>query len=303
MAIPSTEPYFLAEIIPDPLAEFMYALAAHFGAPRTAVGMKGNSTHYAGAHRSWNFCRYSRYCPDSRRLYTTSRTPGDLNPPNKNAIAGGDLTLPEEKLILLCRRLDAAVRSGLFEGVTEWYGNRDGDDLVDGFDNIADAVASSDSTHLWHLHMTFDRAIVWSREFFARLLRVLTGEDEPVTPAEIEQIATRTRDLLLATNVPLIPAMTGGQDKGPLGAVLGVTLSRVCAVQTAQSGDELRDGELLAAVHADQVATISPDQVAAMIGAVVDGVVGRLDVELDAARVEQIKVELREDLVTRIENG
>jgi len=58
--------------------------------------------------------------------------------------------------------------------------------------------------------------------------------------------------------------------------------------------------ELKAAVNADQVVTLSPDTVNAMVDAVVDGVAGRLDVEIDAAQLAEIKVAVRADISAAI---
>lgn len=196
MAIPESDPWYQKEYATPELRWFAFALADAFGAPDSAVGIKGNRTHYRGGHRSRWFILKSPYC--TNRSYTVSRTPGDRTGGDGNELAALDLTLPTDKLITLCRRLDAALRSGQFEGVTEWYGNTDGDQRVDGFDNIANRVASSDPTHLWHVHITFDRGVLHNRAFFERLLDTLTGDEDDMTPAQ-EAMLKRCKDLLEAT--------------------------------------------------------------------------------------------------------
>lgn len=73
-------------------------------------------------------------------------------------------------------------------------------------------------------------------------------QEDDVTPADIEAIRKAVVTSLLATPVALMPEMTGGQQAAPLGAAIGATLSRVCAVQKSQTGEEIRDAVLLAEV-------------------------------------------------------
>jgi len=56
---------------------------------------------------------------------------------------------------------------------------------VDGWDNISDRIASADSSHLTHLHMSFDRGR--ANEDHADVLAVLIGED--MTPEQIRLLS------------------------------------------------------------------------------------------------------------------
>jgi hypothetical protein len=191
--IPLTDPWYQAETIPPALAKLRAELAAAFGVPLANIGIRGGrTTHFRGAHRSRDFIRNSPHCTD--RTYTVSRTPGDRAGGDSRWCVGLDLKLTTAELIKACQRLDAAVRAGRLEKITEWYGTFDGERVV-GFDNIVNRAASSDPSHLWHLHMTFDRGR--AGEDHADVLAVLTGGDI-VTPEDIEAIARRSAELVLA---------------------------------------------------------------------------------------------------------
>jgi hypothetical protein len=153
-----------------------------FDRPRNAAGTKGDTEHLYGAHRSRNWVRKSRFC--TNRSYTVSTAVDKAG--SGDAIAALDFTPGSvDSLITICKRLDAAVRAGLLEEVTEWYGNIDGNQVVDGWDNVANQAASSDSSHLWHLHMTIGRKFTAVRAVMERILAVLTGKDiDTMTPKE-----------------------------------------------------------------------------------------------------------------------
>ncbi len=231
VGIPLNEEWYVREVIPDPLKWFMYELARRLGLPSVNVGIRGNpKTHFRGGHRSWNFIKYSEYC--TNRTYTVSRTLGDRNPVNKDAVSAGDITAPEDKLIWLCKRLDAATRSGNFEGLTEWYGNDDGDNRVDGYDNIANVIASSDASHLWHAHMTFDRGIIYTWAFFRALMDfIFEEEDVALTDEDITKVANKVVQTLLNTAItvpmsPVSPAPSGQRDDDKFGPLTGYDVRR-----------------------------------------------------------------------------
>lgn len=147
------------EFIPAALTRLAARLAAHYAMPVSNIGMRGNEVHLRGYHRSRRWIKNSVWA--TSRTYSVSRTPGDRTGGDSDAVAAMDVRFPTEAALLAaCRRLDAAVRAGHLEKITEWYGNKDGDLRVDGYDNLANIVASSDPSHLWHLHMSFDRGRV-----------------------------------------------------------------------------------------------------------------------------------------------
>jgi hypothetical protein len=187
------EVWWRQEYAPASLLALGKGLRTFFSLPADAIGVKGNNLHLRGYHRSYAWLRNSRYCTD--RSYSTSETPGNRAPGDPNWLAAIDITLPGDKLIPMCRRLDDAVRAGRLEKVTEWYGNDDGDNRVDGFDNIRDVAAASDDSHLWHAHLSLDRGRV--NEDHTDLLKVLTGvQDMAINEEDFKALIWRVEALL-----------------------------------------------------------------------------------------------------------
>lgn len=62
------------------------------------------------------------------------------------------------------------------DGWREWYGNTNADRNVDGYDTRYLRPASSDSSHLWHIHLSEDRDKVDSYANKRAMLSVLRGE-------------------------------------------------------------------------------------------------------------------------------
>ncbi|MBX6750937.1 MAG: peptidoglycan-binding protein [Micromonosporaceae bacterium] len=165
------ESWWGRETIPPNLAALRTRLLNHWKLSGSAIGIKGDANHLRGYHRSREWIKNSKYA--TNRSYSVSETPGNRAGGDSRWIAAMDITLPRDLLIQVCQRLDAAVRAGRLEKITEWYGNKDGDSRVDGYDNIRNAVATSDSSHLWHLHMSFDRGRV--NDNHDDVFAVLTG--------------------------------------------------------------------------------------------------------------------------------
>lgn len=169
----TSESWWGREVNPPTLVALGAKLRTHYKLTAGAIGIKGNTAHTQGYHRSANWVRNSAYC--THHTYSVVETPGNRNPHDGDWCCALDVTLPHDDLIAACKRLDEAVRAGRLEKVTEWYGNDDGDNRVDGYDNIRNTVASSDSSHLWHLHMSFDRGRV--DEDHTDVFEILTGAE------------------------------------------------------------------------------------------------------------------------------
>lgn len=169
------------EVVPPALQDLAEALRASYGVGAAAIGVKGDNRHLSGYHRSRRWVKTSQYCEN--RTYSVSRTAGDRSGGNENWCCALDIGgIGQSKLHALCKRLDTAIRSGKFEKVTQWYGSFGGDDRVDGYDNISNRVASADSSHLFHAHLSFDRGR--ANENHDDLLAVLIGEDM-TTPSDV----------------------------------------------------------------------------------------------------------------------
>ncbi|MGX7669498.1 hypothetical protein [Plantactinospora sp. DSM 117369] len=164
--------------------------------PRGAFGTKGDHNHLRGAHRSQEWIRKSRYC--TSRTYTVQ---SGLTAVQQRHIAGVDFTPGSAgQMVAQCKRLYAALRAGHLEEVREFYGNVDGDKVVDGWDNVRNRAASSDSSHLWHWHLTLDRRSCANRRVMERILAIALGDptEEDVDDATIDKIATRTKTKVMA---------------------------------------------------------------------------------------------------------
>lgn len=163
------------EITTDELDWLADTLCERTGQPRTAAGTKGNEVHLRGGHRSQEWIKKSAYC--TNRTYTTQ---AGLTETQARHIAALDFTPGSPELMIAqCKRLMAAMKAGELDEVVELYGNVDGDQIVDGWDNIRDRAATSDSSHLWHWHLTFDRRYLTNRALMERILAIVMGDDMP----------------------------------------------------------------------------------------------------------------------------
>lgn len=193
------EAAYQAEIIPVELAYLARNLRNHWELAAGAIGIRGNERHLRGYHRSRRWIRESRWC--TNRTYSVSENAGNQTGGNSNWISAIDITLPPSKLLPACQRLDIEVRAGRLEKVAEWYGNLNGDSRVDGYNNIANHPASSDDSHLWHLHISFVRS--HANDNHEDLFRILTGQGwtppapspEPNAPASLEWTEEMLRNL------------------------------------------------------------------------------------------------------------
>lgn len=171
------DPWWAKEFAPPSLKLLGSKLREHYGIAANAIGMKGNDLHLSGYHRSRAFLLRSSYA--AYRSYSTIE-PGNQGG-HEDWVCGLDISLPDHQLLPTCGRLDDAVQAGRIEKVAEWYGNKDGDTRVDGYNNIANEVATSDSSHLWHLHISILRSR--ANDNHDDLFNILTGGAD-LTPEE-----------------------------------------------------------------------------------------------------------------------
>lgn len=190
------ETWWGRELTTPELAWLGAELCRRTGRPRGAFGTKGDNNHLRGAHRSQEWILKSRYA--TSRTYTVQT---GLTATQARHIAGVDFTPGSAaQMVAQCKRLYAALRAGRLEEVREFYGNVDGDKVVDGWDNVRNRTASSDSSHLWHWHLTLDRRHCADRGLMERILAITLGDptEEDVDDATIDKIATRTKTKVLA---------------------------------------------------------------------------------------------------------
>jgi hypothetical protein len=110
--------------------------------------------------------------------------PEDKGGPGDKA-AAIDWTFPDaqrgdyRRIALYCDRLMASskdMQDDRLNGWREWYGQTDTDREVEGWDSRYVRPASSDLSHLWHIHMSCDRDKVEDMRTMRAMLSVLRGE-------------------------------------------------------------------------------------------------------------------------------
>ena len=163
-----TEAVYRAEYEPAALAAFNNRLRVHFGHDRTQTTSRGDNRHLTGRHRSRAWVATSRFC--TNRSYGT-RDGRDTRGP-ANALRATDVGLQGQALRDASARMDAAVRAGLLPEIAEWFGTVDGRTVIGWFEGHA---SSSDSSHLYHLHLGYWTEQTENAAFFDRLFAVITG--------------------------------------------------------------------------------------------------------------------------------
>lgn len=223
-----SEPWWNEESVPPTLNKLAVDLRAALHVPANDVGMRGDTAHLRGYHRSAAWVKNSTFC--TNRSYSVSETAGNRIPRDSNWVCAIDIGgMPQADLIAMCKRVDEAVRSGRFEKITEWYGNINGDQRVDGYDNIRNVLATSDSSHLVHLHLSFDRNRVAENhdDVFAMLMGAeMELTDEVRTGLTVKNVLVSLYDRVPTNVVSRFNAIDGALTaiKATL-ATLGVDLT------------------------------------------------------------------------------
>lgn len=234
------EPWWGREVVPAPLVQLGERLRAAYGRPAAAVGVKGDNVHLRGAHRSQEWLLKSRYC--TNRSYTVQ---SGLTEQQSRHLAGFDFNPGSEAgMIQLCSRLDRAVRAGRLEQVREWFGNDDGDQRVDGYNNVRNQIATSDASHLWHLHLTLDRRMVDDEAAMRAVGDVLLDED--TSDQEDDMLGLKLGDT--GPRVRLLQAMLSDGGHPVEGGVDGIygdaTAAAVAALRRAEGSEDV-DGRVV----------------------------------------------------------
>lgn len=181
------EVWWQREYQPPSLAALCEQLRQHFGVDAAALGSKGDNSHLYGYHRSRAWILSSAFSAYGDGDYSVQAAADQQGDPNW--LCAVDFTPGDaDTMISVCQRLDAAAKAGKTPQLREWYGNVDGDQVVDGWDLLADRAASSDSSHLWHLHMSFLRGR--ANDDHGNLFRILTGQ-VPARPKDDEMFMLR----------------------------------------------------------------------------------------------------------------
>lgn len=174
------EPWWDREVTPPALDSLGVQLRAALRLPAGAIGIRGDTGHLYGAHRSQEWIRNSRWCTDRR--YTVQ---ANLSAAQARHVAALDITPGvwgtadnRAKVAALTRRLVAAGVAGRLPGVWEVIGTFDGRTAV-GVDLPEGQRWPASYDHVDHAHLTFDRRRVGDRAVMERVLAVaLTDEGD-----------------------------------------------------------------------------------------------------------------------------
>jgi hypothetical protein len=240
------ETWWGREIVTDPLRDLGVRLCTAYGRPAAAFGTKGDNAHLYGSHRSQEWIKNSRYC--TNRSYTVQ---SGLTTEQARYIGGFDFNPGSTKaMIEICSRLDAAVRAGRLEVVREWYGNLDGDTRVDGYNNIANRAATSDSSHLWHVHGGLDRTQVDSAAAIRAVGDVLLNQ---ATNGGIEDMFCQKGDKGNAPRALQLQLRRAGFDPGTIDGDYGAATSAAVLAMRKAAGSSASSGDVYDAWGYDQL--------------------------------------------------
>lgn len=176
------EAYWRNERVHPEMQAFGVRLCKALGVGTNAFGVKGDNEHRNGGHRSQEWILKSKYC--TNRTYTVE---SGLSIEESRLISAFDITpKSRDDMLRISRNLDKVVRAGQLEGLVEWFGNTNNDTVVDGYDNIRNAVIRSDPSHLWHLHGRSKRrlSILGSRWYWDQVFNALVYGRVAETPQE-----------------------------------------------------------------------------------------------------------------------
>lgn len=96
----------------------------------------------------------------------------------------------------------------------EFFGNTDGDTEVEGWDFTKNQPASSDKSHLWHIHISIHRKWINSVVAMKAILSILSGEslgawNERMAPPQMEAISGALPVLRFGMSDPIDASMWG----------------------------------------------------------------------------------------------
>lgn len=150
-------------------------------------GIVGDSEHTYGYHRGRNFVGLADYS-----VVLAADKTGD-----GNAACALDVKLSASDMELVTNRLMTACRSGdpRAAALREFFGTKDGQrvtgwDRHDPAQSGDDTLTTSDSSHLWHIHLSIYRSMVGSAQLVAQLAGIINGVPLPPAPKPVPAPAT-----------------------------------------------------------------------------------------------------------------
>jgi hypothetical protein len=173
----ASEPEWRAQFIsPVMNAGLLGPLRVFYGLGPSAIGAAGDNNHLYGRHRSYNWDKFSRFCTNRNYGTTDARDQGG----NRNWYRAFDVGIQGQQLFDASRRMDALARSGACPGLAEWFGTFNGVNVVGWFEGQS---SSSDSSHLFHLHVGIWNDYANDAATIQQIYRTITGTGGGQVPA------------------------------------------------------------------------------------------------------------------------
>lgn len=171
------EPWWSREIVTDELDWLGDELCRRTGRPRDAFGSKGNTAHLSGGHRSQEWIRNSDYCTNTSYTVQSGLSAEQLRHIGACDFTPGDWGTAANRALMVkhTTNLFAAARRGLLSGVRQIFGTLNGTSAI-GLNVVSNSTTAPDSSHLDHLHLTFDRAHMRDVALMARIADLI-GDD------------------------------------------------------------------------------------------------------------------------------
>lgn len=174
----------------------------------THAGGKGDIRHLSGGHRSVEWLLKSRWC--TNRTYTVQ---SGLTAEQQRWIGAFDWipgewgTAANRKMVIAATAgIIAAMKLGELPGLVQVLGTLDGKTTA-GYDNRSGDALHPDSSHLDHVHLTFDRRKMRDLAMMARLADLMMGDG--MHPDDADALIWRVEGLCAGRET-----VAGGKRKG-----------------------------------------------------------------------------------------
>lgn len=198
------EPWWSREIVTAELARLGDELCRRTGRPSDAWGDKGNNRHLNGGHRSQEWILNSDYCTNMSYTVQSGLTADQLR-----HIGAGDFTpgawgtaANRALMVKHTGNLFTAAKAGRLTGLRQIFGTLNGTSAI-GLNVVTGTTTYPDSSHLDHLHFTFDRKHMRDPALMARILEILTGDD--MDTVLDHNTAWRLQEMLAGKEIIVVP--------------------------------------------------------------------------------------------------